>query len=334
MSNPRGFVPRFMHVWRGSLAPGNRVGVAVSAGLDSCVLAALLGRLKSGLGIQKLVFLHFDHGIRPASERRRDVLVLRRLAAKFRVPLVIGRARVRSRGKGLEDAARAARLRFFAKQCSRHRLKTVALAHHLDDRIETFFLFLFRGSGCRGLSSLRAAETLTRPPIRVVRPLLSFTRDEIAGFAAAERIEYHEDSTNLDRQFLRNRIRLDLLPTLSDWLPQFRQAMAAAIGTLESEDEALELAAAEALCQSLIRSSKGLRMICLDRMRLRNWPKAIRARVLRTAGQYIGTSGLLGGHTNMSSAASAVGGTSVRRVDMASGHVLEMTSTQVILRRR
>ena len=327
-----------------------RVGVAVSAGCDSCALATLLARLRPHLGIRKLVLLHLDHGLRPAAERRRDLEVLRRLAKRARTPLVVGRARVRAGGKGLEDAARSARLKFFARAVRRLRLGSIAVAHHLDDRIETFFLFLLRGSGSRGLSSLRAVETLDRPgPIRIVRPLLPFTRADIRQFAASEKIEYHEDSTNIDPGFLRNRIRIELVPLLGEWHPQFRLAMAATISALESEDAALsELA--KSIIQScghaengaghgwpsverdmdVNRSTAPKNSMSLDRRRLRLFPSALLARALQQADRSLGGSGLLGGHENLSAAVRAILGKSAAVIDLSGGRHLRMDRDRVI----
>lgn len=224
-----------MHFWRTSIAPRaavSRVGIAVSGGIDSSVLAFVVSKLKPHLGIRSIRLLHLDHGLRPAPERKRDLEVLRKLSRRLRVPLTIGRARVRNRGAGIESAARSARHAFFARQSRAFKLDSILLAHHLDDRIETFFLFLLRGSGARGLSSMRPVESL---PFTAVRPLLPFTRAEIVRVARTERIDFHEDSTNSDPRFLRNRIRLELIPLLKSIHPGFHKSLSSSIESLASE---------------------------------------------------------------------------------------------------
>lgn len=337
MIHTRGFVPRFLHFWRTRLSAhgGTRLGVAVSGGRDSCVLAALIGRLKRHLGIRKLVFLHLDHGLRPPAERKKDLAVLRRLARKFSAPLVVARARVSSTGGGLEAAGRDARLEFFKRAVRRHKLDSVALAHHLDDRIETFFLFLLRGSGSRGLSSLRETETIGG--LRVIRPLLAFTREEIRQFAAAEKIDFHEDITNADPRFLRNRIRMDFIAPLKNWHPGFQKAMSATIETLEAEDTALSDLAEYALKSS--RVPPGGKKPCagrmsLDRSELRMWPPAVLARVLRLADRALGGSGLLGGHENLAAAVRLILGGSIGFLNLPAGSQLRVSNDRVLLQSR
>lgn len=328
MSIPRGFVPRFLNFWRTGIsgAAGSRLGVAVSGGADSSVLAALLHKLKAHLGIRRMVLLHLDHGLRPAAERRRDAAVLRHLARRVRAPIVTARARIRAGSEGLEAAARAARLDFFRKAARRHKLDSVALAHHLDDRIETFFLNLLRGSGSRGLSSLRAIETIDA--LRLVRPLLVFTRDEIRGVCSAERIVYHEDVTNRDRRFLRNRIRLDLVPMLKEWHPGFEKAMFATIETLESEDAALSELAAAVLQSNATAHGRG---VTLDRAPLRRLPAALLVRVLQQADRRLGGSGLLGGHENLSAAARIILGPATAAMNLPAGRSIRIEPNRVVL---
>jgi tRNA(Ile)-lysidine synthase len=91
----------------------------------------------------------------------------------------------------------------------------IALAHHADDQIETFFLRLLRGAGDRGLAGMQpSVPSPVDSAVTLVRPLLGIRRDEIAEFATREEIEFREDATNADTRFLRNRIRHELLPQL------------------------------------------------------------------------------------------------------------------------
>lgn len=345
MSAPRGFVSRFLHFWRTRIADqcGRRLGIAVSGGLDSGALAVLIHRLRRHLGIRKLVLIHLDHGIRSAAQRKLDLAAIRRLARRLRAPLLVGRAKIRPSGSGLaggiEAAGRAARFSFFRRAVRRHHLDGVVLAHHLDDRIETFFLFLLRGGGSRGLSSPRERESIGG--LELIRPLLPFTRDEIRRYGAAERVPYHEDETNRDRRYLRNRLRHDLIPLLKDWHPGFHKAMTATLQTLESEDAALSDLAAYALQSATIasshagdRRSKNRRpTLILDRSELRMWPPAVLVRVLQSAERGLGGSGLLGGHENLTAASHGILGPAPCRFDLPAGFSLRIDPKQVILRR-
>ncbi|OGH56532.1 MAG: tRNA lysidine(34) synthetase TilS [Candidatus Lindowbacteria bacterium RIFCSPLOWO2_12_FULL_62_27] len=326
MSSSRAFVSRFLHFWRtqfGASGAGRRLrlGIGVSGGRDSCVLAALIGRMKAHLGVRRVVLLHLDHGIRPVAERRRDRAVLRALSRRVRAPLVVDRVRLRATGEGLEAAGRSARLKFFSRAARRYRLDAIAQAHHLDDRIETFFLFLLRGSGLRGLTSLRSTETLAAGggSLNIIRPLLPFTRDEILEFSAAEKISYHEDSTNRDLRFLRNRLRLELIPMLKSWHPGFAKAMAATQQALESEDAALS-----DLADGLYRGR-------LDPAELRNWPEAVVARVLQRWGRRRGGSAVLGGHKNLAAAARLIRSAARASLDLPGGRKLLIDRSRIRL---
>lgn len=303
----KGFVTRFLHHWRTRIRPasGGRLGIAVSGGLDSSVLATLIHTLKRHLGIRRIVLLHLDHGLRQAGERRADLSIVRGLAKTMRASMWAANVRVTSEGRGVETAGRAARLAFYARAVRKFRLDSVALAHHLDDRIETFFLFLLRGSGSRGLSSLRAVETVQG--VRLVRPLLPFSREEIGRYCAAANIAYHEDITNRDTRFLRNRIRRDLVPMLTEWHPGFRKAMSATLDALESEDAAMS-----ELADFVIERSRVFRnrRWVLDHRELKKWPPGLVARVLQTADRRLGGSGILGGHIHLTAAVKSILGRS------------------------
>lgn len=336
MSDSHGFVPRFLHFWRRHIAPSvgpkPRVGVAVSAGRDSCALAWMLRKFGKILGIRGLVLLHLDHGLRPAAERARDLRVLQALARRVRAPLYVSRARIPPKA-GVEAAARAARLAFYGRAVRRHALDCVATAHHLDDRIETFFLFLLRGSSSRGLSSLRAVEQIH--PVALVRPFLPFSREEVGWFAGRESLDFHEDSTNRDRKFLRNHIRHELIPILQSRHPGFQKAMLATLESLEEEDAALQNLAdrvLDALTAGVTGRHNGrFRSVSMDRTQLRGYPLGLLVRILQQADRRSGGSGLLGGHTNLNAAAQAIYGNRTSVFALPSGRQLAIQKDRVKL---
>lgn len=182
-----------MHV---ALDPGKYV-VAVSGGVDSVVLLDMVRQLPD----VKLVVAHFDHGIREDSaEDRRFV---QRLAEKHSLPFVFGEGKL---GIGAsEDRARQARYEFFDQVQRAAGARAVVLAHHQDDAIETAIINLLRGTGRRGLSSLRERDG-------VMRPLLQVTKRQLQAYATANKLEWREDSTNQDTTYLRNYVRHKILP--------------------------------------------------------------------------------------------------------------------------
>ncbi len=190
--------------------------VAVSGGIDSMALLHLLAIPALGLR-EHLIVAHFDHQLRGA-ETDADVAFVAQSAKRLGLPFETGSGYTRQlaaeTGAGIEAAARQLRHVFFVRLAKRLGA-VVALAHHADDQIETFFLRLLRGAGNRGLGGMRPiAPSPFDPGVTLVRPLLSVRRDEIVDFATREGIEFREDATNTDTRFLRNRIRHELLPQL------------------------------------------------------------------------------------------------------------------------
>ena len=123
------------------------------------------------------------------------------------------RVRVNPKGQGIEAAARAARYAVFAAQpCD-----AIALAHHQDDQIETFFLAALRGGGIRALSTMPSSRVWQGKTL--LRPLLAYSRAEIEAYATAHNLAHVNDSSNQDPSLLRNWLRHQMLPQLVFRLP-------------------------------------------------------------------------------------------------------------------
>jgi tRNA(Ile)-lysidine synthase len=179
-----------------------RVLVGVSGGMDSCALLQALVQCGREVSVA-----HFDHGWR--TESKHDADFVRELARAYDAPCFVGRAK---RGtKRTENDARDARYVFFERVAKKSRCPDLVLAHHERDQAETLLLQLFRGggSGARGMRPKQNRGGLT-----VHRPWLTISHNEIVAYAAAHDLQWREDATNADDQFLRNKIRLRLLPLL------------------------------------------------------------------------------------------------------------------------
>lgn len=174
--------------------------VAVSGGVDSVVLLDLLSKQKN----LELIVAHFDHGIREDSSK--DAEFAQSLAAQYRLKLETGSAEL---GEGAsEEQARDARYAFLNEVRDRHSAAQIITAHHSDDVVETIIINLTRGTGWRGLSSLRSTENISRP-------LLDFTKSDILHYAKAHKLKWVEDSTNQDLKYLRNEIRHKIVPKMN-----------------------------------------------------------------------------------------------------------------------
>lgn len=196
------------------LRPGLPVLVGVSGGRDS---AALLHAM-IGAGLEQLVVCHLDHALRPDSEA--DAWFVAELAGQYGLPFEADRVDVaalaQDRGLSIEAAAREARFEFFAQVARAHWIPRVVLAHHADDQVETLLLNLFRGSGRTGLTAMQpvAVREVYGARLELHRPLLGVWRDEIAAYARKHRLKFHEDESNADPRFTRNRVRHELLPAI------------------------------------------------------------------------------------------------------------------------
>ena len=199
------------------LKRGGGVLAAVSGGLDSMVLLHLLRELSSRHR-WPLTVAHFNHRLRGRSSDADENLV-RQTAAVLNLSCVVGRADVKQFARtsklSIEMAARKLRHEFLARAAKARRLRTVALAHHSDDQVELFFLRLLRGAGGAGLAGMKwSSPSPVDSKIRLIRPLLDVSKDELLGFARENQIRFREDASNGSADFLRNRLRHELLPLL------------------------------------------------------------------------------------------------------------------------
>ena len=186
----------------------DRILLTVSGGVDSMVMLSLFVRCGYAVGVA-----HCNFQLRGAESDEDEVLV-REEAARCGVPFYNRRfetaAEMERTGESMEMAARRLRYAWFDELSHAEGYTAVAIAHHADDSIETFFINLLRGTGLRGLTGISIQVG------KVVRPLLFASRREILEYAAANHIPYREDSSNRSTKYLRNKIRLGLIPRIRE----------------------------------------------------------------------------------------------------------------------
>jgi len=201
------------------LPPDGRYLAGVSGGRDS---VALLHWLVS-LGYERLVVCHLNHRLRGRSSDA-DARFVEKLAENFDADFELGTTNVRALAKkqkiSIETAAREARYAFFAETARRRNCRTIFVAHHADDLVETFLINLFRGAGGAGLSAMREISTrrINGVDLTIVRPLLWVWRREIEDYIRKHRLRFREDATNKNLTPLRNRIRHRIIPYLEKML--------------------------------------------------------------------------------------------------------------------
>jgi tRNA(Ile)-lysidine synthetase-like protein len=174
--------------------------VAVSGGVDSMVLLDSL----HNRGDYELIVVHLDHGIRDDSYKDKDLVD--ETAQKLSLEFINEEIKLGARAS--EAKARQARYKFLNQVKSQTGAVAVITAHHQDDVLETAIHNILRGTGRKGLSSLRSRQ-------EVVRPLLKVTKDEILNYARTNNIVWREDSTNQDTAYTRNYIRHKIISRLS-----------------------------------------------------------------------------------------------------------------------
>jgi tRNA(Ile)-lysidine synthase len=202
---------------RQMLPRGQKILAAVSGGADSLVLLHVLHSLAPKYR-WKISVAHFNHRLRGRASDADEKLV-HRTARKLSLPFYVAGADVKkfaAQSKiSVEMAARKLRHEFLARVAREQKNSVVALAHHADDQVELFFLRLLRGAGGEGLAGMKwQSSSPANWKITLVRPLLGFTKAEILEFANTEKIRFRDDATNFTSDFLRNRIRNELLPLL------------------------------------------------------------------------------------------------------------------------
>jgi tRNA(Ile)-lysidine synthase len=257
------------------ISEGDAVIVAVSGGPDSVSLLHILHELKDELQL-RLVLAHFDHGLRPAEDDSETSFVLG-LAASLKLPFETAKGRLlakKTRGSR-EEAARNARYAFLEKVRKKHKAQKIALGHNLNDQAETVLMRLLRGSGPSGLTGI--------PPCRdgcIIRPLIEIERSEIENYLKAKKLASVTDSSNLHTAYLRNKIRLQLMPLLEEQQPQLTRLLGQTAEILRDEDEYMEQIAEAWANRKIETSPQDARSVPISSFL--DLPGALRRRVIRS----------------------------------------------------
>lgn len=197
----------------GPLSADGRIGVALSGGLDSLVLA---DAAQCALGRAAVLALHVDHGLSPGSAQVAHEVG--QWAAGRQLAYRSVRVEVPRRGS-LEEAARVARYHALETLATEESLRAVATAHTARDQAETVLLRILRGTGVAGLAAIAARRGCW------VRPLLALSRQAIEDYARQRGLVAWEDPMNADRRFARVRVRHELLPALARENPALERAL-------------------------------------------------------------------------------------------------------------
>ncbi|MFA5159008.1 MAG: tRNA lysidine(34) synthetase TilS [Candidatus Omnitrophota bacterium] len=261
---------------------GQKILVACSGGPDSIALFRLL-RALSAKHHWKLGLVHFNHQLRPGAAKR-DERFVKELARKFKVPFYCGTGNVKREAKrtktSIEECARQMRYDFFLRTTQVKKFHVVALAHTRDDQAETVLMRVLQGTGLRGLQGIREKFKMGR--LILVRPLLVFTKKELLGYLAKEYIPFCSDKTNDSSRFVRNRIRLELIPGLQrDFNPRVVEALSR-IPVIVAGESALIAELEEKAWTKTLKKSCG-KKVEFHRSIILKFPPALQFRIIEKA---------------------------------------------------
>ncbi len=262
------------------LLKGDTVIVAVSGGPDSLCLLHILHQLLPEFDL-KLVAAHLNHCLRPEAEQ--EAKAVEKISAKWSLPFETRAVDIRrfkkEHGVSEEEAGRLARYQFLFDMAGRHGASRIALGHQLDDQAETVLLNIIRGTGVDGLAGILPIRSWKS--VKLVRPLLCLTRSEIEDYCRRNDLYPSLDSSNLETDYTRNKLRLELIPRLEEqYNPRIREVLSR-LASLAAADRSFLQGLAQKMLVKIARS--GRKHTALMRDELLSLPPALKSRVVRLA---------------------------------------------------
>jgi len=234
------------------------IGVAVSGGADSIALLLSMSEI-----ISPLYVITVNHNIRPAAESGGDVDFVLEVCGELRkrgrdviceaVELERGAVALEAerRGGGIEEAARYLRYAAFEKFVAERGLGVLCTAHNMNDQLETVLMRFLQGSPAEAAGGIRARREIGVSGSVIARPLLDISRTEIEAYVQSRGFTWRTDKTNFETDYLRNRIRLNLVPFLNEQFPGWQKSV------LSGADKACEDAELILSCVEKVPVSAG-----------------------------------------------------------------------------
>ncbi|MFI3331805.1 MAG: tRNA lysidine(34) synthetase TilS [Rikenellaceae bacterium] len=235
----------------------DKILLTVSGGVDSMVMLDLFVAAGYSVGVA-----HCNFQLRGDESDEDELLVAQRAQAlgvelfnrRFDTALEVERS-----GDSMEMVARRQRYEWFEELCVEHGYNIIAVAHHIDDSVETFFINLFRGTGLKGLTGITAHRG------KIIRPMMFAQRKDILEWASHHKVPYREDSSNRSTKYLRNKIRLGLIPRVKEINPKFSPIMRQNIERLINAQRFIN-ASIEKIASEVMSSNEGIYTLDVERI--------------------------------------------------------------------
>ncbi len=309
------------------LSGGDKVVVSVSGGPDSMSLLTFLNNSRSSYDIKLYVF-HIDHMFR-GEESARDADAVEAFASNLDLPFkrvqVNVPAILRETDASPQDVARRVRLENLEAYADEVGADRIAMGHTADDQVETFLMRVIQGAGLTGLGGMSPA------PGRIIRPLILVWRKEVEEYARRMNLETRMDSSNLNQVYLRNHIRMRLIPYLaSEFGKGVKDVILREVESLAADREYMETKVNEAFEQAGRVSETEVR---IDAARLSDLPSSLQRGVLREAWCRLLPRDTSPSWQNIADVIDKVmGGASGARIDLPRGVRVEREYDDVVMR--
>jgi tRNA(Ile)-lysidine synthase len=303
--------------------------VGVSGGPDSLCLMHVLHALG-----YRMVVAHMDHQLRPDSAA--EAAAVEAAAGAMGLPFVMQRvdvgAHARSGKLSIEEAARELRYTFLFEQARKHQVHAVVVGHNADDQVETVLMHLIRGTGISGLRGMSYRTVLHQfdAAIPLLRPLLGTWRGEIEAYCRSNALAPHHDASNDSPEYLRNRVRHELIPILESYNPRVREALWRMAETIGLDHAMLKERVVEAWHHTVLREGSGF--VSFDADGLAGQSVSLQRCLILTAADKV----LPGGETSHAAVDRAVAffkDLSSRRLDLGGGILMFREAGSIIVSR-
>ena len=258
------------------LSFNDRVLIGVSGGPDSVTLLNVLLSLKKRYNLSFFI-AHLDHMLR-GEESDEDANFVKNLAKELGLPCEVKSRNLTEIAQKehltLEEAARKYRYKFYLETTKKFKANKIALGHNADDQVETILMRFLRGTGLEGLMGI--------PPVRgkIIRPLIECSREEIEEYCKENKIEYRVDSSNKEIVYFRNKIRLELLPLLSQGYNKNIKDITLRLRNIISEVSAYLKQETELFFKEVARRENPETVI-IDLKKFTSLPLALKRRIIR-----------------------------------------------------